>query len=107
MTKYPPGYLLRQAHKRLRGKPKGRDWRIDPRPLDSIAILDRAYYERPNPDNDVKVPIFRTVVRVSKSRVYYRQKDDEPVRSCSRSIWRRLDTDLVSRAIENGGYIGE
>ena len=75
--------------------------------MDSIAILDRAYYERPNPDHDVKVPIFRTVVRVSKSRVYYRRKDDEPVRSCSRSTWRRLDADLVSRAIEQTGKIGE
>lgn len=97
-VKYPPmGWLLRQAFKRQRGKPAGRDWRVDPRPTDSIAILDRAYYERPK-NGRFKVPIHRTVVRVDKDRVYYRTHDGGRVRSCSKATWRRLEADLVARA---------
>ena len=109
INNFPPmAYRLRQALKRLRGKPRGRDWRIDPKPLDSIAILDRAFYERAKSDKRMNVPIFRHVVRVSKNRVYYRRKDDEPLRSCSRSTWKRLDADLSSCAIEEEeGKIGE
>jgi hypothetical protein len=108
ITKCPPiAYLLRQQFKRRRSKPLGRDWRVDPRPRDSIAILDRAYYERAKSAKRMNVPSFRHVVRVSRNRVYYRREDDEPVRSCSRSTWRRLDADLVGRAIEKGGKINE
>jgi len=102
VTKRPPlAYRLRQLLKRRQGKPQERDLRTDPRPKDSIAIMDRAYYERNYRDRGIQVPIHRTVVRVWQGRVYYRRKDDEPVRSCSLSTWRRLNADLVSRAIEN------
>ena len=62
--------------------------------------MDRAYYERDYRNRGMHDPIHRTVVRVWQGRVYYRRKDDEPVRSCSLSTWRRLNADLVSRAIE-------
>src|SRR5260370_14022388 len=97
----PMAFLLRQEIKRLRrGRPHDCDWRVDPRPMDTIAILDRAYYERGRSDKHIVVPVFRDVVRVAKDRVYYRRKEDEHLRSCSRSTWRRLDADLVGRAIE-------
>ena len=67
----PLAYLLRQAFKRRPGKAKDRDWRIDPRPLDVVAILDRAYYERAKPGRHFVAPISRNVIRVSKDRVYY------------------------------------
>src|SRR5690348_16099048 len=74
-TNSPPlAFLLRQALKRKRGKPVGRNWRTDPRPRDSIAILDRAYYDRPN-NGDMNVPTFRRVVRVSNKRVFYTTED--------------------------------
>jgi hypothetical protein len=101
-VKYPPmGWLLRQAFKRQRRKPVGRDWRVDPRPLDSIAILDRAYYERPKAGS-FKVPVHRTVVQVENDRVYFRTQDEGRVRSCSKATWRRLDADLVARAVTQG-----
>src|SRR6267378_6680526 len=57
-TERPPlAYRLRQFFKRRQGKPQGRDWRTDPRPKDSIAIMDRAYYERKNRDRGIQVPI--------------------------------------------------
>jgi hypothetical protein len=90
----PLAFLLRQEFKQQRVKPTGRNRRTDPRPRDSIAILDRAYYERAN-DGGEKVPIFRRVVKVSKERVFYKTGDDHPVRSCSRATWRKLDADLV------------
>jgi hypothetical protein len=93
----PLGFSLRQALKRQRGKPTGRNWKTDPRPHDSIAILDRAYYERAN-DGGSKEPTFRRVIKVSKERVFYRTEDNLPVRSSSRSTWRKLDGDLVGRA---------
>jgi hypothetical protein len=96
----PIGYILRQHLKRQRSrKPAGRDWRTDPWPGDYVAILDRAYYERPNPRNDIQVPVFRHVVRVSENRVYYRVRDDARVRSCSLATWRRLDADLFGAAV--------
>jgi len=75
--------------------------------MDTIAILDRAYYERAKSDKRMDVPIFRNVVRVTKDRVYYRRENNEPLRSCSRSTWRRLDADLVGCASEKGKKTGE
>lgn len=99
-VKYPPmGWILRQRFKRERGDPEGRDWRVDARPMDSIAILDRAYYERSRAGG-LKAPIYRRVVRVDKDRVYYRTQDGGRVRSCSKASWRRLDADLVASAVE-------
>jgi hypothetical protein len=96
----PFGYRLRQHLKRHRPRnPAERNWRTDPLPGDYIAILDRACYEKPNPDDDVKVPLFRHVVRVSEGRVYYRLSDTAPVHSCSLSTWGRLDADLVGAAV--------
>lgn len=94
----PLGFLLRHALKLPRAKATGRDWRTDPRPHDSIAMLDRAYYERTN-DGETKVPIFRRVVKVSKDRVFYKTGDGHAVRCCSRGTWCKLDADLVGRAV--------
>ncbi len=96
----PLGYQLRQQLKRQRPrKPTDRDWRVDPWPGDYISILDRAYYERPNPGRGFKAPLYRQVVRVSNNRVFYRMSDDAPLRSCSLSTWRRLDADLSGETI--------
>lgn len=102
-------YRLRQEIKRRRRcKPHDRDWRVNPRPLDTIAILNRAYYyKRDRSDKRMTVPIFRDVVRVTKDREFYRRNDDGPLRSRSRSTWRRPNADLVGRAIEAGEKIGE
>jgi len=95
-AKGPPlAYLLSKALRLRKGPPEGRDWRIDPRPLDIIMFLDRAYHERPDHGNSIQSPNSRTVVRVSKTRVIYRRNEEKACRSCSLSTWRRLGADAV------------
>jgi hypothetical protein len=96
----PLGYRLRQRLKRERRRNSGeRNWRTDPWPGDYIAVLDRAYYEKASSDDEVKVPVFRRVVRVFEGRVYYQLSDTAPVRSCLLSTWRHLNADLVGAAV--------
>lgn len=92
------GLLLRRKLKKAQGKPTGRNWKVDPRPGDSVSVFSEAYFRRP-PRDDMNPTPFRTVVRVTKSRVFYRIRDNGPIRSCSRATWRKLDSDLSGRAM--------